>query len=119
MFIAMALVRDYVEVNLKRTKDDFIAMYASILAIQLAVLFRYPHSEFWLPFIGLFLFRAMIWLVLLICLLYLLFLITAYFTLVPLVRNAGMTMRDYLQSKDYQISGKQKLKRADKERKWF
>jgi hypothetical protein len=119
MIVAATLVRDYVAVNLRRTKNDFITMYAGIMMIQVAMLLRYNETESGLQFLALLLWRSIFWLFILSAVLCVLSLGIAYFGLLPFARSAGVSMSSYIRSQHYATIGKSSLVRTDKERSWW
>jgi hypothetical protein len=119
MFTAFVLVRDYIEVNLRRTKNDALVMCACIIVIQLAMRLRYGRLDQWPQEIAALLIACISWAFALVAIFCGLFLVSAYCRLVSLARQQGMPMSAYIQSSDYLVNGKPKLTRQDRERKWW
>ena len=111
------LVRDYAYANRKRIRSEITALYLGALLLELG-LFRPNLQGVSIDLLATGVLFAAVTLPIVIAILFLLHLLTAYAALWPLAQRRGLTVAKYVASKHYDEEGISKLKQKDA-RPWW
>jgi predicted signal transduction protein with EAL and GGDEF domain len=119
MKTAITLICDYCAVNRVRIRSEWLVIYLCIFIIQLIALARFFGSSKWPVFVALVLITAVVWAVVVAITMFAFAFLTAFFTIKPFAREAGVPLNVYIETHDYRQRAKEKLRISDQRRKWL